>query len=55
MEHTQIIMADCDSDNNSDSLLLVQESQDLFQETQDLFADDFLLPPTDIIRDDPLQ
>ena len=53
-EHTHINMADCDSDNNSDSLL-PQESQDLFQESQDLFADDFLLPPTDIIRDDPLQ
>ena len=28
-------MADCDRDNNSDSLLL-QESEDLFQESQDL-------------------
>ena len=47
-------MADCDLDNNSESLL-PQESQDFFQESQDLFGDDSLLPPTNIIRDDPLQ
>ena len=54
-------MAECDSsDNNSDCLLVVQETQDLFQESQDLFQesedffdDDFQFPPT--IRDDPLQ
>ena len=39
-------MASYDSDN-SECLLL--------QEGQDLFSDEFLLPPTDIIRDDPLQ
>ena len=47
-------MADCDSDNNSDSLL-PQESQDFFQESQDLFGDDSLLPLTNIIIDDPLK
>ena len=40
-------MADCDSDNNSESLLP--------QESQNLFGDDSLLPLTNIIRDDPLK
>ena len=38
MEHTPINMAECDSnDNNSDYVLVVQETQDVFQESQDLF------------------
>ena len=54
-------MADCDSDNNSESLLppesqdFFQESQDFFQESQDFFSDDSLLPLTNIIIEDPLK
>ena len=54
-------MADCDSDNNSESLLppesqdFFQESQDFFQEIQDFFSDDSLLPLTNIIIEDPLK
>ena len=54
-------MADCDSDNNSVSLLppesqdFFQESQEFFQESQDLFSDDSLLPLTNIIIEDPLK
>ena len=47
-------MADCDSDNNSESLL-PPESQDFFQESQDFFSDDSLLPLTNIIIEDPLK
>ena len=61
MEHTPINMAECDSnDNNSDYVLVVQETQDVFQESQDFcqesqdfFVDDFQFPPT--TTDDPLQ
>ena len=61
MEHTHINMAECDSnDNNSDYVLVVQETQDVFQESQDFcqesqdfFVDDFQFPPT--TTDDPLQ
>ena len=54
-------MADCDSDNNSESLLppesqdFFHESQDFFQESQDFFSDDSLLPLTNIIIEDPLK
>ena len=34
MEHTPINMAECDSsDNNSECVLVVQETQDVFQES----------------------
>ena len=47
-------MADCDSHNMSVSLL-TQASDDFFQESQDLLIDDYLLPVTNIITEDPLK
>ena len=47
-------MADWDSQNNSVSLL-TQASEDLFQESQDLLSDDYLLPVTNSITEDPLK